>query len=157
MIMPVSVSCTLLPRCSCSAIAIAAYTSLFFIINIVYSAPPQSGEGAMTLHRNISVLLGRQGVALGGEPEPDHDRCGNACYAVRSRRRYSHTWQPDTGWRRGSLYSSSFSAMNAFTSSPGFLLGLGLLGIQHGSSTAGTHHGDLSRRPCVVQVGVEPA
>ena len=53
MIMPVSVSCTLLPRCSCSAIAIAAYTSLFFIINIVYSAPPQSGEGAKDYERKV--------------------------------------------------------------------------------------------------------
>ena len=35
------------------------------------------------------------------------------------------------------------------------LLGLGFLGVEHGSGTAGTHHGNLSRGPRVVQVGVE--
>ena len=37
----------------------------------------------------------------------------------------------------------------------GFLLGLGFLSLENRSSTRGTHNGNLSRGPCVVQVGVQ--
>ena len=37
----------------------------------------------------------------------------------------------------------------------GFLLGFGLFCIEHGSSAAGTHDGNLGRRPSIVQIGAE--
>ncbi len=57
--MPVSLSCTLLPWNSCMARAIAAYTSLLtFPIMICFIS---------LLHRNVTVLLSRQSLTLGGQ------------------------------------------------------------------------------------------
>ncbi len=106
------------------------------------------------LHWNVTVFLGGQGVALGSELGQ------TAADAETGVARLNHIIDVailSCLIRIGEelvvlVLLLGDEGLHVLTS---FLLGLSLLGIQHSSSTRGTHHGDLSRGPCVVQVGVE--
>ena len=131
------------------------------VVNVIAQVLVQSqGNGCIyfvvhkRLHWDITMFLGGQGVALGSE------LCQAAADAETGVARLNHIIDVAI---LGCLIRISEElvvlvlllgdeGLHVLT---GFLLGLCLLGIQHGSGTRGTHHGDLGRGPCVVQVGVE--
>ena len=94
------------------------------------------------LHRNVTVLLGRQGIALGGE------LCQTAANAETGVARLDDI--VDVAVLGSLLRIGKELVVLALLLSDagldilaGLLLGLGFLGVEHGGGTAGTHHGNL--------------